>query len=169
MHKIRPHLRSIAFAGILLLMLTETVCCYALPKSRYLKVASNSAYNYYLDTETVRYIRDPYLDEQLIDAWLKITAADDISNTELENQQVTENNRFGYSVRRYYFRLKERQMQLLTLQDFSTNGTPLNSEKYTYAAVRWDDIAPNTLGEVWYGKIRTYLESKQNLNSIQKK
>lgn len=151
MHKFRSHLRTIALAGLLLLILADPAACYAKQDYRYVKIAGNSLYTYYLDTATVRYIPDPYVDEQLIDAWLKITASTD-----------TDDN-IGYSIRRYYFRMKERQMQLLATQDFAANGTPLAAEKYSYAAARWDDIAPNTLGDVWYDQIRTQLESKQQL------
>jgi|GEM_PF-3211311 len=155
-----------ALMGIFtVLFLMQHSLCLAGQNSRYLKIAENAAYTYYLDIETVRYIKDPYLEEKIIDVWIKIVCEENGSKAEIENRgkkgMVTEGyDKFSYSVRRYYLRLNERQMQMLASRDFASDGSQLEFQKYNYAAVRWDDLAPNTLGDLWYSKVRWYMDKR---------
>ena len=133
--------------------------------ARYLKIAEDEKFTYYLDIETARYINDPYRDEKLIDAWIKIVCGPDGAAAEMNNRYSkglsTEGyERLFYSVRRYYFRLAERQTQLMISRDFAVDGTQLELRKYDYSAVRWDDLAPSTLGDYWYDKVRGYMEKR---------
>ena len=151
--------------GFFLCFAVQPALCFAEINSRYLKIAGDPLFTYYLDTETVRYIKDPYRDENLIDAWIKIVCEPDGAAAEIKNRKSkglsTEGyDRLFYSVRRYYFRLKERQMQLMISRDFAIDGTQLEIQKYEYSAARWDDLAPSTLGDYWYGKVRGYMEKR---------
>ena len=154
--------KIILLISVTMFIIMQYSLCFARQSSRYLKIAENSAYTYYLDIETVHYIKDPYLDEKLIDAWIKIVCEQDGANEEVKNRNnkgmsIEGYDKFSYSVRRYYFRLNERQMQMLASRDFASDGSQLEFEKYVYAAIRWDDLAPNTLGDLWYGKVCNYM------------
>jgi len=148
-----------------MVFLMQYSLCFAGQSSRYLKIAGNAAYTYYLDLQTVRYIKDPYLEEQLIDAWVKIVCEENGAEAEIESREnkgmVTKGyDKLSYSIRRYYFRLNQRQMQMLASRDFASDGSQLEFQKYTYTAARWDDLAPNTLGDLWYSKVRWYMDTR---------
>lgn len=157
---------KIILLGIFMMaFLIQYSLCFAGASSRYLKIAGDGASTYYLDVETVRYIKDPYLDEKLIDAWIKIVSEQNGAEAEIANRQnkglATEGyDKFSYSVRRYYFRLNERQLQMLASRDFALDGSQLEFQKYGYAANRWEDLVPNTLGDLWYGKVREYMDKR---------
>lgn len=157
--------KMILFVIFTMVFLMQYSLCFAEQSSRYLKITENAAYTYYLDTETVRYIKDPYLEEKLIDVWIKIVCEQSGAEAEIKNREnkgmITEGyDKFSYSVRRYYFRLNERQMQMLTSRDFASDGSQLEFQKCIYAATRWDDLAPNTVGDLWYSKVRWYLDKR---------
>ena len=69
---------------------TPTPLPFAAP-SRYLSILTRDIVTYSLDTETLRYVKDPYRDELLVEAWIKSNEVDAV------------NARY----QRYYFRQKE--------------------------------------------------------------
>lgn len=164
---LRPKKVAVFLLRLLLVMfLLQPVPCFAEIAQRYVKIAEDSAFTYYLDTETARYIKDPYRDENLIDAWIKMECAENGVVAEIKNRRskglsTDGYEDFFYSVRRYYFRLKERQMQLMISRDFARDGSQLEIKQYDYSAIRWDDLAPSTLGDYWYGKVRSYMEKRE--------
>ena len=135
---------------------------------RFVLMNNNDNYSYYLDTETVRYIPDPYRDEKLIDAWIKVVPTENGRQVEIRKRQNDKLNTYGYedfnySMRRYNFRLNQRQMQRVYLRDFSSNGAVLDTQSDVYDAARWEDIIPDSSGEVWYKAALKRFEKKDSV------
>jgi len=134
---------------------------------RFVLIGENSNYTYYLDTETVRYIPDPYRDEKLVDAWIRLVPTEtgrqlEIKTRQADNLDILGYDDFGYSMRRFYFRTMQRQIQRMHLKDFSATDKPLETRISKYEAVRWEDIVPNTPPDEWYIFIMKFMENKSN-------
>lgn len=132
---------------------------------RFIFMNENENYSYYLDADTVRYIPDPYRDEKLMDAWIKVVPTETGRQSEIKtrlanNLQVAGYDEFNYSMRRYYFRVSQRQIQRMYLRDFSGSGKVLDTQSYKYEAIRWEELVPNSLGDVWHSFIIKHLSKK---------
>ena len=106
---------------------------------RFQLLVSNDKINTMLDMHTIRYCKDPYRDENLVDAWVK--------TVERENG--------GYNLSRYYFRIKERQYQMITSLEFDADGNLISTERNPYSS-RFKDVIPETLAEKWYDAAMQY-------------
>ena len=136
-------------------------------EARYYLINETENYSYYLDTETLRQIPDPYRDEKLIDAWIKAIPSGAGRQAEFtkrrNNVKSTDGYEiFGYSMRRYYFRTTQRQIQQMDLRDFTDFGKPLDSQNYNYDVGRWEDIVPNTSPDAWYDFITLHIDKKND-------
>ncbi len=100
---------------------------------RFQPIVANDKISTSLDTQTIRYFKDPYRDENLLDAWVK----------------TVERETGGYNLSRYYFRIKERQYQMISSLDFDAEGRLLSTERNSYSS-RFKDVIPETLAEKWY-------------------
>ena len=106
---------------------------------RFQPVVANDKISTSLDTQTIRYLKDPYREENLLDAWLK----------------TIERETGGYNLSRYYFRVKERQYQMISSLDFDAEGNLLSTERNSYSS-RFKDVIPETLAEKWYDAVIKY-------------
>lgn len=96
------------------------------------------------DTETVRYKKDPYRNELLLDVWIK-TLPDQDSGS--------------YSLYHYLFRIKEREMMSLDQIQFSPSGKILSKLSNKYDPTLWTSIIPETDSENWYLTIADYTQA----------
>lgn len=109
---------------------------------RYILIYQDDDSTYYLDQVTAKKMNHPYLKEQMLDVWVKV-----------------ENNPNGiyvdpasYTMKHYYMRLKEKQIQLINSVEF--NGeTPVYTPDEPYREKNWRTLVPSSAEENCYIKI----------------
>ncbi len=111
---------------------------------RFQVIAATERTNVTLDTQTIRYVQDPYREEKLVDAWVK----------------TIDRDTGGYNLSRYYFRTSERQAQLITSMDFDSDGNVLATERNSYAVKGFKDVIPETPEEKSYNAALQYAKEK---------
>jgi hypothetical protein len=95
------------------------------------------------DTETIKYAKDPYRNELLLNVWIK---------------SLPDQNSGSYDLTHYLFRLKDREMMLLEQIEYSSSGEVLYQTLNKYDATLWTQIIPETLQEKWYSSILKYAQ-----------
>ncbi|MBP2630827.1 MAG: hypothetical protein H6Q70_1455 [Firmicutes bacterium] len=109
---------------------------------RYVLIYKDDEYNYYLDQVTAKKMNHPYLKEEILDVWLKV-----------EN---TPKNGYAdpviYTMKHYYVRLKEKQMQMINSVEFNGEN-PTYSPDETYREKNWKTLVPSSAEESCYLKI----------------
>lgn len=109
---------------------------------RYVLIYKDDDYNYYLDQATAKKINHPYLKEELLDIWLKVEG----------NPNGVYNDPVIYTMKHYYVRLKEKQMQLINSVEF--NGeSPIYAPDEPYREKNWKVLVPSSAEENCYLKI----------------
>lgn len=145
-----------------LLTLLFSVICYqaeaaelseelqASQNGRYILLCSDEDFDYYIDRQSMKKIKHPYLKEDLLDVWIKIAENEDASYSYPEN----------FGMLHYYARLKEPQLQLL--QTVYIKGKVVNSsmEERPFREANWQAVVPDTAEEeLYYAIIRKFSES----------
>ena len=92
------------------------------------------------DKDTIKYTKDPYRDELLLDVWIK-TIPDAKGN---------------YNMNRYWFRLKEREMMPVIECTLDADGNVVSQKMHTYDVALWKPILPETMIEKWYSATLNY-------------
>lgn len=123
----------VVFALLVTVLLQVPLVASANP-SRYSDITWEDTVIAQFDTQTLKYVKDPYRDELLLDIWIKSTDADGKS----------------YSLNHYLFRLNKREMMPLDLIDFNNNGQIVNKTSYAYDPTSWSLVIPETSAEKWY-------------------
>lgn len=158
--------------NLLILLLVGAVMFTAVPvmgagSARFVLMDETEDYSYYLDTETLRQIPDPYRDEKLVDAWIKAIPSGQGRQKKIADRQNNLKSTdgyeaYGYSLNRYYFRLKQRQLLVMDRRDFSGFGAPLDAQSFKYDILRWEDLVPDTPPDAWYDFIVKRLTKKSD-------
>lgn len=115
--------------------------------SRYVDIINGDIATAQLDTETFRYVKDPYLNEQLLSVWIKVY------------------NNGGYSINHYFFRIHNRKMMLLNRINHNANGQVVNEVTNKYDPASWSEISPESVCEAWYNSALKY--SQDNDEKLQ--
>ncbi len=107
---------------------------------RFLNIAADDEYQYYMDMQTVQWIRRPYsVKEKLIDVWIKLQPL----NKETYSYPET------YFLQHYYIRLEKRQIQFLG--ELEAAGRPNNAlVQKAYREEDWEDLVPGSMEETIY-------------------
>lgn len=108
---------------------------------RFLEIRQGNMVVGQFDTETLRYEKDCYRDELLINVWIKT---------------VPETKSGEYSLNHYLFRLNERELMFLDQIQYDTDGKIVNKTSNTYDINLWTKIVPETVAEKWYSTILKY-------------
>ena len=93
------------------------------------------------DKETLRYEKDPYRDEQLLSAWIKVFSFK------------------GYSLNHYLFRLHDRKMLQLETIEYDENGQIISKTANKYNPACWTHILPETISETEYVSALKYSQN----------
>ena len=134
----------------------------SMQKLRFFKLTMDSNYIYYLDKDTVRWLRMPYsTTEMMADVWVRMiprddtdllmpSQVDDIILAKEEGKQFQPEDvevlcHKQYHLEHYYLRPKTRQIQyLVELSDIE--GNPQNTvNQRTYSYSNWEDLIPNSI------------------------
>ncbi|EGO63479.1 hypothetical protein [Acetonema longum] len=117
------------------------------PSERYQWAYSGGGQTFQFDTHTLQKINDPYRDEQLVEAWVRVITPNRTASSSIVLQQ-------------YYFRLNTKQIQLMSSFDLASDGQVGPGNKFTYDAHRWQDIVPGTAAEGIYNAVTDYAAIK---------
>lgn len=118
---------------------------------RYVLLYKNDEHDYYLDQVTAKKINHPYLKEEILDIWVKV---DNIA-------QGGYTDPVSYTMKHYYVRLKEKQMQMINSVDF--NGeSPTYSPDEPYREKNWKTLVPSSAEESCYFKIIELLNKTED-------
>lgn len=109
---------------------------------RYVLIYKDDEYNYYLDQVTAKKMNHPYLKEEILDVWLKI------ENT----SQSGYTDPISYTMKHYYVRLTEKQMQMINSVEFNGEN-PTYSPDQPYREKNWMTLVPSSAEESCYLKV----------------
>lgn len=130
----------------------ESVNIEALQNGRFVYLFADDEYKYYLDRQTARQINHPYLNEKLLDVWLKI-----VSNT---NAVYADPD--NYIMQHYFVRLKEKQLQLVNEVVFNGETAFNNDPDIPYREKNWRTVVPSSSDEGCYLEIVKYMNKNQS-------
>ncbi len=109
---------------------------------RFVQIYKDDDSTYYLDKVTAKKIKHPYLNEDILDVWLKVEV----------NVNGVYNDPVSYTMKHYYLRLKEKQLQLINSVDF--NGeSPVYTPDEPYREQNWRTLVPSSAEESCYLKV----------------
>lgn len=112
-------------------------------KPRFAEIRNDSMLVGQFDTTTLKYEKDCYRDELLINVWIKTTADSDSGD---------------YNLYHYLFRQKNREFMLLDQIHFNSSGKIIHKLSNTYDANSWTQIIPETVTDKWYSSISKYAQ-----------
>ena len=140
-------------------------------KLRFVKLTSDDRYDYYLDRESVKWKRVPYMSaEYMADVWIRMierdaeqdNAVDVEENAELayareqninyapSDIEVLKHNQ--YFLEHYYLRPKRKQIQFLC--ELEVVGHPQNNENgRAYDVKNWEELIPGSIESVLYKRV----------------
>ena len=140
-------------------------------KLRFVKLTSDDRYDYYLDRESVKWKRVPYMSaEYMADVWIRMierdaeqdNAVDVEENAELafareqninyapSDIEVLKHNQ--YFLEHYYLRPKRKQIQFLC--ELEVVGHPQNNEPgRAYDVKNWEELIPGSIESVLYKRV----------------
>jgi hypothetical protein len=106
----------------------------------------NGADNTFFDTETLKYIKDPYRNVLLLETWIRT------DDTNLKG---------GYNLTKYYIRLESRQYQQMQSIDYDNNAKVIEQSKPIYSDSRWKEIIPESIADAWYHQVIKYVKDNK--------
>lgn len=109
-------------------------------------VIVNGSDNTFFDTETVKYIKDPYRDVFILEVWIR---TDDI------------NLNGGYNLTQYYIRFEPRQYQQMQSIDYDKNSRIIEQSKEVYSDSRWKGVIPASIADAWYHQVFKYAKDNK--------
>jgi hypothetical protein len=112
------------------------------PPPRFIELQNNDLAITQFDTKTIKYEKDPYRDELLVNVWIKTS-----------NERIT-----SYSLSNYIFRINKREIMQLDKVDFNGNDQIINKNKYVYDPNSWAPVIPETTADKWYITIMEYVK-----------
>lgn len=110
-------------------------------KQRFVEIGQDSIAVGHFDIETLRYEKDCYRDELLLNVWIKT---------------VPEPQSGEYSLNHYLFRLNERELMTLDQIQYNSSGKIMLKTSNTYDINLWTQIIPETVADKWYSSILKY-------------
>jgi hypothetical protein len=115
------------------------------PPPRFVELQNNDLAITQFDTKTIKYEKDPYRDELLVNVWIKTS-----------NERIT-----SYSLSNYIFRINKREIMQLDKVDFNGNDQITNKTKHVYDPISWASIIPETTADKWYISIMDYVKKNE--------
>lgn len=125
---------------------------------RYVLIYKDDEYNYYLDQVTAKKMNHPYLKEEILDVWLKIE----------NNPQSGYADPVSYTMKHYYVRLTEKQMQMINSVEFNGEN-PIYSPDQPYREKNWKTLVPSSAEESCYFKIVELVNKTEDKTKDKKK
>ena len=124
---------------------------------RYVKVATESGFVYYLDTQTAKWRYLPYsASEKILDVWVKLVheGAGDYDDGEGYSYPET------YFMEHYYLRTDRQQIQFLC--ELEVTGRPQNAIKERdYSPANWENLVPGSIEDDIYHTAVTYMKKSK--------
>ena len=121
-------------------------------KERYVYLLKDNGFAYYLDTQSLRWIKLPYSEtENIIEVWVRLTKVDDDGEYSYPPK---------YFLSHYYIRPKTKQIQFLS--ELEVTGRPDNAIKErAYSSQHWENLVPGSIeDEVYHGVLKVMKENK---------
>ena len=135
---------------ITVVLLLNSGCAFAAskphePPPRFKEILQGSLTVGQFDTETLKYERDSYRNELVVNVWIK-TKPDE--------------NNGRYSLNHYLFRVNEREYMLLDLIQYNNLvGNITYHKSNIYDMTLWTKIIPETEVENWYVPVLKYVQA----------
>ncbi len=130
-------------------------------KDRYVWLFEADAFQYYLDTESVKWIRLPYSSSEYIaDVWVRLST---IENSELS----FDGEGFAapkYFMEHYYLRPQTKQVQFLC--ELEVTGRPQNTiSEREYSVKNWENLIPGSIEDEIYRTVLKYIGQGKSRDS----
>lgn len=141
----------VLFTMFLLLYTASTADAKATtPPVRFQDIIYDNATISQFDTQTLKYEKDPYRDEILLNVWIK---------TPIEPADQT------YTLYNYLVKTNTREVMTINRIDFDASGRMLQNMSNKYNSALWTTVLPETLTEKWYTAVTAY--AKKNNKRLQ--
>lgn len=118
---------------------------------RYILIATDTKFAYYLDRESSRWIKEPDTDQKIIDVWLRLVDINDVKNHVL-GSYMQDAPQGEYLLDHYYIRPYDRQVQFLC--ELNVVGQPANDiMQNPYSAGNWEYAIPGSVEDHIYNSV----------------
>lgn len=119
-------------------------------KKRYVLIAKDKRFYYYLDRKTARWIYEPYTKKEIMDVWIQLVDANKKDQPDENYSNVPD--QVSYLLDHYYIRPKSRQIQFLC--ELEVTGQPSNTVRQNvYSIKNWEDVIPGSVEETIYNAV----------------
>ncbi|WP_312200043.1 hypothetical protein [Anaerospora hongkongensis] len=146
--------RSAVMLFTLFLLLFAATTTYAAkattPPVRFQDIIYDNVTIGQFDKQTLKYEKDPYRDEVLVNVWIK-TPLDSFNQS--------------YTMYNYLLRTNTREMMMINRLDFDNSGNMLQNMSNKYNPALWTLVLPETATEKWYNAVTAY--AKKNNKKLQ--
>lgn len=122
----------------------------ATPPVRFQDIVYDNVTISQFDTQTLKYEKDPYRDEILLNVWVK-TPIDTFDQT--------------YTLYNYLLRTNTREVMTINRIDFDASGRMIQNMSNRYNPSLWTTVLPETPTEKWYTAVTAY--AKKNSKRLQ--
>lgn len=126
-------------------------------RERYIRIADESGFAYYLDTRTARWRYLPYsASEKILDVWVKLIHEDTGEYSSGEDYSYPQT----YFMEHYYLRPEKQQIQFLC--ELEVTGRPQNAIKERdYSPSNWENLVPGSIeDEIYHSAIKVLKKNK---------
>lgn len=120
------------------------------PPVRFQDIIYDNATVSQFDAQTLKYEKDPYRNEILLNVWVK---------TPIDPSDQT------YTLYNYLVRTNTREVMMIKRIDFDASGRMLQNMSNRYNPLLWTTVLPETLTEKWYTAVTAY--AKENNKRLQ--
>lgn len=127
-------------------------------RERYIKVAEENGYAYYLDTQTAKWRYLPYsASEKILDVWVKLVHEGGGEYSSGEDYSYPE----SYFMEHYYLRPERQQIQFLC--ELEVTGRPQNAIKERdYNPANWESLVPGSLeDDIYHAAVKHMKKGKK--------
>lgn len=125
-------------------------------KKRFVLIAKDSRFFYYLDRKSARWIFEPNSSRKIMDVWIQLVDANKASAPADKYSNISADQ--SYLLDHYYIRPQLRQMQFLC--ELEVVGQPSNNvTQNVYSVKNWEDIVPGSIEETIFNAVVNTKES----------
>lgn len=118
---------------------------------RYILIATDTKFAYYLDRESSRWIQEPNSKQKILDVWLRLVDINDVKNPVL-GTYMKDAPQGEYLLDHYYILPGERQLQFLC--ELNVMGQPANDvTQNQYSTGNWEYAIPGSVEDHVYNSI----------------
>ena len=124
---------------------------------RYFYIFTEGEYDYYMDTESAKWITRPYSEEYIVDVWVRLVPSVG-SMASLDGEYSFP---MKYYMEHYYLRPQTKQIQFLC--ELEVTGRPENNvPQRPYSMSNWEELVPDSIEDKVYQSVMANMKQAKH-------